>query len=55
MMADPLHRMDCCVVTDSGGAVILVKPEVAKSLKRPLVKLLGAGESPKGQMGAMWT
>ncbi len=51
MMANPLHRMDCCVVTDGGGAVIVVKPELAKSLKRPLVKLLGTGESPKDQMG----
>lgn len=49
MIADPLHRMDCCVVTDGGGAVIVAKPEIAKSLKRPLVKLIGAGESPKGQ------
>jgi acetyl-CoA C-acetyltransferase len=51
MIADPLHRMDCCVVTDGGGAVIVVSPEIAKTLKRPLVKLIGAGESPKGQMG----
>ncbi len=51
MIADPLHRMDCCVVTDGGGAVIVTKPEIAKKLKRPLVKLIGAGESPKGQMG----
>ncbi len=51
MIADPLHRMDCCVVTDGGGAVIVVSPEVAKSLKRPLVKLIGAGESPKHTMG----
>jgi len=51
IIADPLHRMDCCVVTDSGGAVIVTKPEIAKSLKRPPVKLIGAGESPKGQMG----
>jgi acetyl-CoA C-acetyltransferase len=51
LIADPLHRMDCCVVTDGGGAVIVVSPEIAKSLKRPLVKLIGAGESPKGQMG----
>ncbi len=51
MIASPLHRMDCCVVTDSGGAVIIVAPEIAKSLKKPLVKLMGHGESPKGQMG----
>jgi acetyl-CoA C-acetyltransferase len=51
MVADPLHRLDCCVVSDGGGALLVVSPEVAKSLKRPLVKILGAGEAPKGQMG----
>jgi len=51
MIADPLHRADCCVVTDSGGAVIVVHPDIAKSLKRPVVEMLGAAESAKGQMG----
>ncbi len=51
MIADPLHRMDCCVVTDGGGAVVVVSPEVAKTLKRPKVKLIGVGESSKDQMG----
>jgi acetyl-CoA C-acetyltransferase len=51
MIADPLHRLDCCVITDGGGALVVVAPEVARSLKRPKVKLLGAGEAPKNQMG----
>jgi acetyl-CoA C-acetyltransferase len=51
MIADPLHRLDCCVISDGGGAVIVVRPELARSLKRPLVKLIGAGESVKGQLG----
>ena len=51
LIADPLHRLDCCVVSDGGGAVILARPEIARSLKRPLVKVLGVGESPKGQNG----
>jgi acetyl-CoA C-acetyltransferase len=51
MISDPLHRLDCCVVSDGAGAVIVTKPEIAKSLKRPLVKLIGAGEAMKGQMG----
>src|SRR5436853_607518 len=51
MIADPLHRLDCCVISDGGGAIILAKPEIAKSLKRPLVKIRGAGEAPKHQMG----
>ena len=51
LIADPLHRLDCCVVSDGGGAVIVARPEIAKTLRRPLVRILGAGESPKGQNG----
>src|SRR5687768_5249235 len=51
MISDPLHRLDCCVVSDGGGAVMVAKDENAKSLKRPLVKLIGFGESAKGEMG----
>jgi acetyl-CoA C-acetyltransferase len=51
MIADPLHRLDCCVISDGGGAVVVVRPEIARALKRPLVKLIGAGESIKGQFG----
>src|SRR5438105_8613297 len=47
MIADPLHRLDCCVISDGGGAIILAAPQIAKSLKRPLVKVIGAGEAPK--------
>ena len=50
MIADPLHRLDCCVISDGGGAIIVVSPEVAKSLKRDCVKVLGHGESPKNIM-----
>src|SRR5205085_9323697 len=51
VIADPLHRLDCCVVSDGGGALIVARPEVAKDLKRPRVRLLGAGEAVKGQLG----
>lgn len=51
MVADPLHRLDCCVISDGGGAVIVAHPDIAKSLKRPLVALRGAGEAVKHQMG----
>ena len=51
LIADPLHRLDCCVVSDGGGALIVARPEIARSLKRPLVKIRGAGEAVKGQMG----
>jgi acetyl-CoA C-acetyltransferase len=39
------------VISDGGGALIVVAPEVAKSLKRPLVRLMGSGYAPKHQMG----
>ncbi len=51
MVSTPLHRLDCCVISDGGGALLVVKPEIAKSLKRPLVKVIGHGEAPKGQLG----
>jgi len=47
MISDPLHRLDCCVISDGGGAFIVVSPEVAKNLKRDCVKVLGHGEAPK--------
>jgi len=51
MIATPLHRLDCCVVSDGGGALIVAAPEIARTLKRPLVRVLGAGEAPKGPRG----
>ena len=51
IISSPLHRLDCCVISDGGGAIIVTRPEIAKSLKRPLVKVLGAAEAPQGQMG----
>jgi acetyl-CoA C-acetyltransferase len=51
IIADPLHRLDCCVITDGGGSIIVTRPEIAKSLKRPVVNVLGAGEAVKHQRG----
>lgn len=51
MIADPLHRMDCCIVSDGGGAAIVVRPEIARDLKRKSVTVLGHGEAAKHQDG----
>ena len=51
MISDPLHKLDCCVVSDGGGALLVVRPEIARALKRPVINLLGAGEHIKGQLG----
>lgn len=51
MIADPLRRLDCCVMSDGGGAVILARPEIAQSLNRPRVKVIGVGEALKHTKG----
>ncbi|HVE03594.1 MAG TPA: thiolase domain-containing protein, partial [Rhizomicrobium sp.] len=51
MIATPLRRLDCCVITDGGGALIVTSPDVAKKLNRPKVKIIGSGEAPKGTYG----
>jgi acetyl-CoA C-acetyltransferase len=47
IVADPLHRLDCCVVTDGGGALVVVRPEIARDLGRASAQLLGHGEALK--------
>jgi len=49
IIASPLHRLDCCVISDGGGAVIVTRKEIATTVKRPLVAIKGAGESVKHQ------
>jgi acetyl-CoA acetyltransferase len=44
-VASPFTVRDCCLVTDGGGAVVLVSAERARHLRRPPVYLLGAGEA----------
>lgn len=51
LVADPLHRLDCCVISDGGGALVVVAPEIAATLKRPQVRILGAGEAIKHMRG----
>ena len=41
----PLHLLDCCLVTDHGGAVLVASAEIARSLKTKPVWIAGAGES----------
>ena len=53
MVADPLHRLDCCVITDGGGALVVTRREIAHSVKRPLVKLRGHGQTMKVNNGGL--
>ena len=45
MITAPLHLLDCCLVTDGGGAVVMTTEERARDLKTKPVYLLGHGES----------
>lgn len=44
MIADPLHLLDCSLVSDGGAAVVLTSAERAADFPQPPVYLLGAGE-----------
>jgi acetyl-CoA acetyltransferase len=44
MIADPLHLLDCSLVSDGGSAVVLCSAERAADLPNDPVYLLGAGE-----------
>ena len=44
MIADPLHLLDCSLVSDGGAAIILVSAERARDLPQPPVYVLGMGE-----------
>lgn len=43
LISDPLSVRDCCLVTDGGGAFVLVSAERAKDLPRTPVYVLGNG------------
>ncbi len=51
LVADPLHKLDCCVISDGGGAIVMTTPEIARGLAKPRVRVLGAGEAVKHQHG----
>lgn len=44
LIADPLHLLDCSLVSDGGAAVVLTSAERARDFRQPPVYLLGAGE-----------
>jgi acetyl-CoA C-acetyltransferase len=45
LIADPLHLLECCIVSDGGGAVVIVSPAVAAGIRTRPVWLLGMGEA----------
>ena len=50
MIAYPFHKLECCLVTDGGGALILTAAERAPDFPTKPVYILGTGESVETPM-----
>ena len=50
LIAYPFHLLECCLVTDGGGALILVSADRAKDFPHKPVYVLGSGESVETPM-----
>lgn len=49
LISDPLHLLDCCIISDGGGAVVVTSAERARDLRKPPVLVLGCGEAVRHQ------
>jgi acetyl-CoA acetyltransferase len=45
MISEPLHLLDCCIISDGGGALVVTSAERARDLRKPPVLVLGCGEA----------
>jgi acetyl-CoA acetyltransferase len=50
LVAWPFHLLECCLVTDGGGALIVTSAERAAEFRKPAVHVLGTGESAETPM-----
>lgn len=54
MVSDPLSKLDCCLVTDGGGALVLTRADRARDhAKKPVYVLAAAAESTHRQISQM--
>lgn len=45
MVADPLRILDCSPITDGAAAVVLCPAEMARNMKKPVIKIIGSGHA----------
>lgn len=45
VISSPLHLLDCCIISDGGGALVLTSLECARDLAKPPVVVLGGAEA----------
>ena len=50
-ISEPLHLLDCCVISDGGGGVVVVDTDLAEELERDCVPVLGHGEAVRHHEG----
>ena len=47
VIAHPLHLLECCMISDGGGAVIIASPEVVANCRKKPAWIVGTGEATK--------
>jgi len=50
LIAYPFHLLECCLVTDGGGALVIISADRAAEIGKPAVHVLGTGESAEAPM-----
>ena len=49
-LAEPVHKLECCLVTDGAAAVVVTRAERARDLARPPAYVLGAASAASHAM-----
>jgi acetyl-CoA C-acetyltransferase len=47
IISSPLHLLDCCIISDGGGALVVTSAERARDLKKKPAYILGTGETSR--------
>jgi acetyl-CoA acetyltransferase len=45
MVSSPLHLLDCCLISDGGGALVVTSAERARDLRQKPIPVLGSGQA----------